>query len=72
MRKAIASAMGLLFVSGAALAGVDVKVNVGVPLPPPVVVERGTVVVKEKETVVVKEKKDRGKHKGHYKHKGKK
>jgi hypothetical protein len=49
---------------------VDVGVNVNVGTPQ-VRVEQRPVVIHEKETVVVKEKKDQGKHKGHYKQKGK-
>jgi hypothetical protein len=71
LKKMVMSTVAGLVLSGVAFAGVDVKVNVGVPVPPPVVVEQKTVVVHERETVVVKDKKDQGKHKGHYKNKKK-
>ena len=70
VKKLGISTVAILVLSGVAVAGTDVRVNVGIPLPPPpIVVEQRPVVVHERETVVVKEKKDQGKHKGHYKHK---
>jgi hypothetical protein len=71
LKRMVLSAAGCLVLSGVAFAGMDVRVNVGVPVPPPVVVEQKTVVVHERETVVVKDKKDQGRHKGHFKHKKK-
>ena len=73
LKKLVFPSLPVLVLSGVAIAGTDVRVNVGIPVPPPpVVVEQRPVVVHERETVVVKEKKDQGLHKGHYKNKHKK
>lgn len=68
MKRISVMTAGLLMMTAIAFAGVDVKVNLGIPSPPPIPAPPQVRVV-ERETVVIKEKKDNGKHLGHKKHK---
>ncbi len=63
---------GMLAAEGTAFAQVDVGVgiNVGVPAPPPPPVPVAVVPAAPPAPVVVVPRGDRGRHLGHYKHKG--